>query len=98
MITAKTLSACLKELYEFGFYNPKDSVEHHLLRKYITQLSPRQLHRLADLTLKGYDEGKQIFQDQMKGYVYKNNPFLKLIPKEDFSWRSVIVYKWFKFT
>jgi DNA-directed RNA polymerase beta' subunit len=73
------LSACLKELYDTHFPNPKDAATWHLLSRYEGQLSTRLRRKQGRLRAKGKRNRIELWRST----VYAKNPFLSWLSKAE---------------
>jgi len=72
------LVAVLRELYDYSF-NDKEQAQFDLTNRYYDRVSDRLKKELEALKIVGKERAKEIF----KTFLYSENPFLKLMSKDN---------------
>ena len=76
--TERTVAQILKYLYSF-YLNDKDSAKHYLIERYWMILPYKFIREYNELEKKGQNQENP----WMKDLIFKSNPLLKLIPKNE---------------
>lgn len=81
----KTFSSILSEHYDIGFgLNEKDQIKYWLIDRYLDRVSQRLKNEHLYLRKKAKKQAEKVYKEML----YKDNPFLKMIPKGS-TWSGV---------
>lgn len=78
-MSINTLTEAFKEFYYIGSLPESDEKLYYLIRRYQHKVSYRLLQKKKDL----YQQGKELFQKELKEAVCRPNPFLEILKKHD---------------
>ena len=78
-ITTNTFTRMFQEYYYINLLSEYDQIEYKLINRYWDKLGKKHHDRSEAL----FKEGKALFSGVMSNLVYKENPILKSITKDD---------------
>lgn len=85
-LAPKAINQALKDHYSFSL-NDRDQAKLDLISRYQLQVSSRLLAEQKRLLVLGQEQGKKMLKD----LYYRDNPFLKMIPKESYQGKYIPV-------